>query len=209
MTQELVVIGGGGHARVLIEVLSRAGRRPIGVVDSDPGVRGREINGVPVIGDDSAILRRGADEVLLVNGLGNRTSHGTSGLEKRRAIFESFKARGYAFASVISPDAVLSSDLELAEGLQVMAGAIVQPGVRIGCNTIVNTGAIVEHDCEIGAHCHVAPGAVLCGGVSVGDESHIGAGATVIQGIDIGAGAVIAAGVVVSRDLARGQTAGR
>jgi UDP-perosamine 4-acetyltransferase len=90
------------------------------------------------------------------------------------------------------------------EGVQVMAGAIVQPGVRVGANSVLNSRSSVDHDCVIGSHVHVAPGAVLCGSVVVGDHAFVGAGATVIQGVHIGAGAVIGAGVVVIRNVAKG-----
>ena len=85
-----------------------------------------------------------------------------------------------------------------------MAGAIIQPGARIGRNVLVNTRAVVEHDCQIGDHCHIAPGAVLCGGVSVGEGAHVGAGAIVLGGVKLGAGSVVAAGAVVAKDVEAG-----
>ena len=201
---QLLVLGGGVHARVLIEALLRAERRPIGIVDSDPALRDQTILGIAVIGGDGAVLTYDPGSVRLVNGVGNRATMESPGLENRRAIFERFSAKGYSFAQVVSRDASVASDLTVGEGAQIMAGSVVQPGCRIDANSIVNSGAIVEHDCTIGAHSHIAPGAILCGGVTVGSGSHVGAGAVVLQGIRIGDGVVIGAGAVVRRDVKSG-----
>ncbi len=91
-----------------------------------------------------------------------------------------------SFETVIHPSAVIAPEVHIDDGVQVMAGAIVQPGSWLGENVIINTGARVDHDCTIDAHAHVAPGVTLSGNVHVGNGAHIGAGATVIQGIKVG-----------------------
>jgi acetyltransferase-like isoleucine patch superfamily enzyme len=90
----------------------------------------------------------------------------------------------------------------LGDGAQIMAGAILQTGVRVGRNVIVNTRAVIDHDSCLADHVHVATGAILAGGVKVGEASHIGAGATVIQEITIGRAVLVAAGAVVVSDVA-------
>ncbi len=192
MTLPVIVIGSGGHAAVVIETLHRCDIRIIGRTDADAGKEAGESPGVPLLGDDDAVLEYAPDSVRLVNGIG---SVGEAGI--RRRVFEHFRARGYRFARLVHPSAVVAADVVLGEGVQVMAGAIVQPGCRIGANTILNTGAMVDHHCVIGDHTHVAPGAVLAGNVKTGSGVHIGAGATVIQNVDVGADSVIAAGAVV------------
>ena len=87
-----------------------------------------------------------------------------------------------------------------------MAGAVIQPGTRLGVNTIVNTRASIDHDCIIGDHVHIAPGAVLSGEVRVGNCSHIGCGATIVQGVKLGEATVIGAGAVVLKDVPDGTT---
>ena len=114
------------------------------------------------------------------------------------------KAAGFTFISFNHPSAVLAADTSIGEGAQIMAGAVLQPGVSLGINCIVNTRASLDHDCRIGDHVHIAPGAVLSGGVTIGDGCHIGTGAIVIQNIRIGAGAMIAAGAVITRDVLPG-----
>ena len=87
------------------------------------------------------------------------------------------------------------------EGVQLMAGAVIQPNVSIGENTLINTSASIDHDCQIGAHVHIAPGTVLSGNVCVQDETHIGTSATVIQNIKIGTKCTIGAGSVVVKNI--------
>ncbi|HEV2548486.1 MAG TPA: acetyltransferase [Stellaceae bacterium] len=191
----LIVVGGGGHGRVVLEALRSAGREVRGVVDRDPTVATLLPKGVPWLGDDAALAGFPPAQYALVNGLGG------IGDGKRRALFEKLRDQGYVFAPIHHESAVISHGVELGEGAQVMAGAVLQPGVRLGVNAVVNTRAAIDHDCHIGDHCHVAPGAVLCGDVIVGEDTHIGAGAVVIQGVRIGSGSIIGAGAIIRRDV--------
>jgi UDP-perosamine 4-acetyltransferase len=204
---DLILIGAGGHARVVVEILRRARQSLVAAVDADQRLHGKTIDGIPIIGGDAEVLARRPDSVLLINAIGNRSvAVGTSGLGVRRRLFSDYVARGYRFGSVISPDALIASTVRLGDGCHIVTGAILQPGAEIGANTIINTGAQIDHDCVIGDHGHVAPGVVLCGGVRVGAEVHIGAGAVVVQETIIGDGATIGAGAVVTADVAPGAT---
>jgi sugar O-acyltransferase (sialic acid O-acetyltransferase NeuD family) len=140
--------------------------------------------------DDAEIFALDLGFVTLVNGVGNN----------RRSVWEKFKAKGFSFETVMDARATIKS-LPRAEGVQIMAGVVIQPGVTFGVNTLVNTGASIDHDCVIGAHVHVCPGAVLCGDVTVGDESVIGPGATVCRGVRIGDRVTVGAGAVVLDDV--------
>ena len=201
MNKPVIVLGAGGHAKVIVEALRRSSITIIGLTDILPEKKGASLSGAPVIGDDSAVLGYSPEDVLLANGIGS------IGLpEERRRIFEGFKEKGYMFASVLHPSAVVSSDVLVSEGAQVMAGAVIQPGCVIGRNAIINTSASIDHDAVIGDHVHIAPGATISGAVRVGSGTHIGAGATVIQGITIGSGCVVGAGSLVIRDVAGNST---
>jgi len=190
-----ILLAGGGHARVVLEALRAQGASVLGVTERDPaGFAG--LPGLECLGDDQAILSRSPDSVLLVNGLGSVDS-----TRSRRKLFEDFKARGYRFATLVHPSAVVSDSATLGEGAQIMAGAVVQAGAMVGDNVIVNTRACVDHDCRIGAHVHLAPGTVLSGNVTIDDGAHLGTGSVVIQGIHIGEDALVAAGAVVLRDV--------
>lgn len=196
MTRPVIVIGGGGHAKVLIDTLLLSNSIVLGYV-APADQREKTVLGVKWIGDDESLLTEHAPEsVQLVNGIG---SVGVGTLRKK--VYDRFKAAGFTFATVIHPSAILSPSAKLAEGVQVLAGVVVQAESSIGANTILNTRSSIDHDCVIGAHVHIAPGTVLSGGVAIGDGAHLGTGAVVIQGQTIGEGAVVGAGAVVVRNV--------
>lgn len=201
MTVPVIVLGAGGHAKVVIDALLAGGAQVQGIVERDASLLGRNIFGVPVIGGDEMVLSYPVDRVLLCCGVGSVRQP-----QRRRAVFERFRARGYRFVTVVHPRAIVGRGVDIGEGAQIMAGAVIQPGARIGMNVIVNTGASVDHDCRIGDHVHLAPGVTLSGEVEVGDGTHIGTGATVIQGIRIGSECLVGAGTLVIRDVADAET---
>lgn len=198
-TLPLLVLGAGGHAKVLVGALKRSGARLLGLVDPDPERHGALVLGVAVLGGDEVVHRHPPGTVLLVNGLGSVGS-----LMPRAALYQRFHTLGYRFARVIDPAAVISEDVTLGEGCQLLAGAIIQPGAVIGDDTIVNTGARIDHDTVIGSHCHIAPAAVLSGGVVIENLVHIGTGAAIRQGIRVGAGAVVGLGAAVVAEVPAG-----
>ncbi|MEQ1531343.1 MAG: acetyltransferase [Methylococcales bacterium] len=200
MTKPLIIIGGGGHAKVLLDVIKRCNFQVLGLVDPNY-VSASEHLGLSVLGDDQAIQNYSYNDIVLVNGLGSLPKD----LGLRHRLFTHFQVLGYTFKTLIDPTAFLAADHQLGNGVQVLAGVIIQAGTIIAENSIINSGAIVEHDCRIGKHVHIAPGAVLSGAVEVGDYVHIGTGAVVIQGLRIGTGSIIGAGSVVTKDVADGQ----
>jgi sugar O-acyltransferase (sialic acid O-acetyltransferase NeuD family) len=196
MSLPVLIIGGGGHAKVLIDTLRLCSKTVLGIAEADPTRIGTDIFGIRVIGNDDMISGYAPESLHLVNGIGSIHLP-----EQRRTLFDKFKKRGFSFETVIHPSAVVASGVVLGEGVQIMAGAVIQPGSRIGKNTIVNTKASVDHDCTIGDHVHVSPGVTLSGDVRVGNGVHIGTGSTVIQGITIGRNSLVGAGSVVLTDL--------
>ena len=195
----VIVLGGGGHGRVLIDLLQLTGRPILGVCDPQLPRGPAGPMGVAVLGGDEALLEQPRDAVELVNGIGS-----TRSLTARAAIYRRFSDAGFRFAMLRHPSAVVARSAALGEGAQIMAGAVVQCGAEIGANSIVNTRASVDHDCRIGNSVHIAPGAALSGAVLVGDRSHVGTGAIIIQGVRIGADCLIPAGAVVLRDVPDG-----
>lgn len=195
----VIIIGAGGHAKVLLEILQLTGSEIVGLTDLDPKKAGQCIYGSTILGADQSVLGRKPQEIILVNGVGS-----TETMDARKEVFERFTNQGYEFATVVHPSAIISSKSELGAGVQVMAGAVVQPDAGISANCIINTGAIVEHDCRIGAHVHIAPGATLSGGVVVGAQTHIGTGATIVQGVIVGEKCTVAAGAVVLGNVSDG-----
>lgn len=187
--RSLYLIGAGGHARVVADILNAAGVCPAAFVDRAP--TRREIAGVPVIPGET-IPDSSASVIVAI---------GDNFVRERIAA-------GFArFAVAIHPTAVLGGDVEIGEGSVVMAGAVINAGARIGRHCIVNTRASIDHDCVICDFAHVAPGATLGGGARVGRGSMIGLGANVIHGREIGDYSVVGAGSTVVRDIADGVLA--
>lgn len=195
-----LILGGGGHARVLIDSLLSGGgvAEHYGVLDKDRSLWGKEVLGVRVLGGDELLpeqVRQGATHFVV--GVGSVGDNGS-----RRRLFELGLTHGLMPVTVRHPSAICSQWAKVGEGSALFPGAIINAGAIIGVNVIVNSGSIVEHDCVVGDHVHVATGSRLCSTVCVGVGTHIGAGATVRQGIAIGEGAIVGAGSVVVKDVA-------
>jgi UDP-perosamine 4-acetyltransferase len=199
MTKPVVILGGGGHARVVIDALRCAGHVIAGVIDPKADVAQSLPKGVTWLGKDLSQVKAGEVEVAI--GIGSLEA---SAQNARVRLFGEAKAGGFEVITVKHPSAIVANDVALGEGSQIMAGAILQTGVRTGINCIVNTGASIDHDCRIGDHVHIAPRAVLSGTVDVGTGCHLGTGAVVIQNIRIGDWAMIAAGAVITSDVQPG-----
>ncbi|UPT76027.1 MAG: acetyltransferase [Elusimicrobiota bacterium] len=191
-----------GHAAVLAEALRLGKTRVAGFTDPSPSLRGKSIEGLKVLGDDSVLTRLKPSAVRLVNGLG-----AAGDTAPRRRLYETWRARGFRFPAVAARSAEVARSAGLGEGCQVLTRAVVHPRAVIGENAVINTGAIVEHDAVVGAHAFVSPGAVVCGGARLGEGSFIGAGAVVLPGVSVGAGARLGAGAVATRDVPPGATA--
>ncbi|WP_442594281.1 acetyltransferase [Neobacillus sp. D3-1R] len=200
MKLPLIILGDGGHARVLIETLVQRDFNIIGITTPDK-TNTENIYGIPIVGNDDMVLKYSANEIRLVNGIGSVNTP-----IARASLYHSFKEKGFQFQQVIHPTSIISPSALIAEGVQVMAGAIIQTESQIGANTIINTKASIDHDCKIGMNVHVAPGVTISGGVEIGNNVHIGTGAVIIQGIKIGDNCVIGAGSVVLNNVNRGNT---
>lgn len=193
---EIVVIGGGGHAKVIISILRKLKRyRILGYTDLQD--RGSVLE-VPYLGADCELAALACrpqklNAVLAVGqvGLG----------EKRHELWARLQSPTLSFPLIVSTGAIVNEGVSSGDGTVVMDGVVVNSGARIGCGAIVNTNATIEHDVVLEDWVHVAPGATISGGVTVGRFSMIGAGATVIQGIKIAAGCLVGAGATVVNDL--------
>jgi sugar O-acyltransferase (sialic acid O-acetyltransferase NeuD family) len=195
---EIVVIGGGGHAMVVISILRKLNRYGIlGYTDRrDHGA----VLGVPFLGSDRELnaLATGAMTPAAVLGVG-QVGLGEARCELWTGLH--LELPSLSFPLIVSRDAIVNEEVSGGEGSVVMDGAVVNSGARIGRGAILNTNSTVEHDVTLADWVHVAPGATISGGVTIGRFSMIGAGATVIEGIRIEDGCLVGAGAVVVRDL--------
>jgi UDP-perosamine 4-acetyltransferase len=191
----LLLVGGGGHAKVVLDVARAAGFLVAGFLDPDPAA--------PSIGE---IRRLGGDEAapaLRAQGLSLAfVALGDNRL--RRKIGERLRAQGFGLAMLVHPSAVVSPSASIGSGTVVMPLAVVNAAARIGDHVIVNTGAIVEHDCMLGDGVHVAPRSALGGGCTLGEEVFFGIGACARPLSRIGAGATVGAGTVVVAEIMEG-----
>jgi len=195
---KIVLIGAGGHAKVLINLILTAGIYQIaGCTDKDLQKKFNTILGVRIIGDDSLLGRLFSDGVeyaaIAVGGIGDN--------HLREKLYERTKKLGFKFPVLKHPLSIVSMNVSLGEGIQLLPGSIIHPASQIGFNTVVNTNALIEHDCIVGDHCSLAPGCALMGGVKIGKYTHVGAEAVINEGITVGDDVMIGAGAVVIRDV--------
>ena len=193
--KEIVVIGGGGHAKVLIGTLNKLPEYSvIGYTDrKDNG----SLIGARYLGDDSILneLLKNHPSCCAAIGVG-----AVAATHVRKTILEGIEKMGFTLPSIVSPFAIVNEAVSLGKATVVFDGAVINPDSEIGEGGIINTNSTVEHDCRIGAYVHIASGATLAGGVQVGEYSLIGAGATIRQSVKICADCTIGAGAVVISD---------
>lgn len=201
MNKPFIVIGAGGHAKVVTDLLLAAGETVIGLTDQNSSCHGDMVLGCPILGDDDILSDYKSDEINLAMGVGATGKDLPHSLRMRYNAFQSLKQIGFSFPPIVHPSAVLGREVEIEDGAQIMAGSVIQSGSRIGELAIINTNVSIDHDCEIGIATHLGPRAVLGGRVRVGMASYIGLGAIVLQTLVIKDNSVVGAGSVVVNDV--------
>lgn len=196
----VVVVGAGGHARVIAATVRARGDHVGGFLDPRASL-GAQVAGATVLGGDEW-LASAAALTCRASGWGLANGVGANPLTApRRDLFHRVLSPWPALPALIHPTAVIAEGAVIGRASQVLARAVVQVDVQVDENAVVNTGAVVEHDCRIGASAFIGPGAVVCGGVHIGAGAFIGASSTTLPGVRIGHDAVIGAGAVVNRDV--------
>jgi sugar O-acyltransferase (sialic acid O-acetyltransferase NeuD family) len=187
--KSLLLIGCGGHARSLIDVIEAGGQWRIHGLVGLPEQVGSSVLGFPVIGSDAELpeLRQHCEAAVLAIG------HLADSAPRQRLAAQ-LKQLGFDSPVLISPHAVVSRHARLGPGTAVGHGAIVNAAAVVGAHCILNSGSLIEHDAQLGDHCHVSTGAVVNGGVRLGSGSFVGSGAMLREGLQLPAGTVISAG---------------
>ena len=193
----IIVYGGGGHGKTVIELLrALGGYNILGVVDDGLAPNGL-VMGLPVLGGAEALPGLYARGVRLaanaVGGIGNITP--------RIQVFGRLAQAGFGCPTLVHPTAYLEPSASLSPAVHVFARAYVGSEARVGYGCIVNTGAIVSHDCLLGDYANISPGAMLAGCVEVGASALVGMGVTVNLGVKIGPGARLGNGATIKKDV--------
>jgi sugar O-acyltransferase (sialic acid O-acetyltransferase NeuD family) len=184
----LLVVGAGGHAKVVIDAAVALGHTIAAVIGSPGGVS--ELMGFPVVIDAEAAH---AEADAFVVAIGDNRA--------RAEAFATWAATGLPAATIVHPSVVVGSDVELGAGTFVAAGVVINTGARVGDDVILNTGCVVDHDVVIGDHAHVGPRAGLCGAARLGEGVLLGVGASIIPMAAVGDWSVVGAGAAVTEDL--------
>lgn len=187
MNKKLVIIGAGGHGKVIADLAVKNGYSDICFVDDN--TVGEWVS-YPIVGCVCDVEKLADENTEFVIGIGNN--------KIRKMIAEKYSLN---WAVLVHPSAQLGIKTSVGAGTVVMANAVVNADTTIGEHCIINTSAVVEHDNVIGDYVHISPKATLGGTVHIGDSVHVGIGATVIHNIDICSGCVIGAGAVVVKNI--------
>lgn len=194
---KIILIGAGGHAKVVIDTIRSRGKFEIaGLIDSGK-TRGSLIEQLPVLGNDEdmpALFKSGITLAFLSLGA-------LYNIPLRRRVAATAASLGFSFPALTHERSFVADSAAIGDGALIAAGSLIQPGVTIGAHAIINTGAVIDHDCVIGDFTHIAPGAVLSGNVKIGSGTLIGTGSTIKEGITIGNNCLIGAGSVVVKDI--------
>lgn len=187
MKDRVIIIGTGGHAKVITDILLASNTKIMGFLDdyySDS-----EFLGHSVLGKISNIQKY-KDEAEFIIAIGDNAT--------RKRISSAYSAKWY---TAIHPSAVISDSAIINEGTVVMPNVVINSSAVIGNHCIINTSSVIEHDCVVNDYVHISPNATLCGTVSVGENTHIAAGVTVINNISICSNCIIGAGATVVRNI--------
>jgi sugar O-acyltransferase (sialic acid O-acetyltransferase NeuD family) len=192
---DLIIIGAGGHGRVIADIAQKSGKyKTISFLDDGDA---KETMGLPIIGR-SMDIKKYTNTADIFVAIGNSAVRGE--------FIERLLAMGANVPTLIHPSAIIGACVEIGAGTAIMAGTVINPCSKLGKGCIVNTSSSIDHDCMIGDYVHIAVGAHLAGAVSVGKKTWIGAGATVRNNVDICSNCMIGAGAVVIKDITESGT---
>lgn len=192
--KKLVIIGAGGHGKVVSDIAEKNGYEEIVFLDDDRNLK--ECTGFPVVGKSNEIERYKSWEFFVAIGDANI----------RHQIQNKIAMQHFCLATLIHPQAIVNKRASIGKGTVVMAGAVINPDVVIGRGCIVNTGASIDHDCVLKDYVHLAVGAHLTGNIHISEKTWVGAGAIICNNAKICQGCMIGAGAVVIKDIHKSGT---
>ena len=190
MKKDLLIIGSGGHARIVSEVALLSKYHVKGIIDLEFKKEKKEtINFIPVIGNLEKLNTFEKSKIDLFLAIGD--------CKNRKKYYNILKKKGYNFINLFHPTSIISKTASIGNGVLINSGSIINSNATIKDNVIINTGSIIEHEVIISNHCHCGPGSIVSGRVTIEDTVFIGAGAKIINNIKISSNSVIGAGSVI------------
>lgn len=200
MREKLILVGGGGHAKIILDSMDRSRYEVIGILDAFLSV-GTKISGIPVLGGDAMA------EDLYKNGVHDAIITTVGNGELFRKLIAKYKGVGFFIPGIMHPKSHVSESASLGEGVSLLVNSCVNTEANIGAYVTINSNAVVEHECIVGEGTHIAPCSVLLGGCRVGKYCLIGAGSVVLPQIRVGDNCIVGAGSIVTKDLPDGAMA--
>ncbi|MBD5224019.1 MAG: acetyltransferase [Bacteroidales bacterium] len=194
MDKPIILIGGGGHCKSVINTIESINREIAGILDLPVNI-GKKCLNYTIVGSDKDIPKY-IDEYEFIITLGY-----IKNADIRTEIFKKIKLLGGTLATIIAKSAIVSRYAKIGEGTVILNQACVNASAEIGCNCIINTMANIEHDSIVGDGCHISTGCLINGGVKVGKYSFMGSGSIVCQGLTIAEKTIIGAGGVVCSSI--------
>lgn len=193
MAPRVFVIGAGGHAAVVLDILEQAKLSPIEVFDDDTTLHGDSRHGYAISGGRKDLAARHGKNVIVVVAIARN--------DVRQEIVRDLTRKNIELSGFRHFAAILSPRAEVAASAQIMPGVIVNAGARIEEHAVLNTASLIEHDSIIGAFSHVGPGVKLGGAVKIGEGALLGTGACILPRRSVGCWATVGAGAVVTKDV--------
>jgi len=200
MKRPAIIIGAGGHGRVVLDILRQVGGvDPVGFIDADVSRAGATVDGLPIMGAINLLPKLVKQEVKsAIVAIGDNRAR----VSYARMVIE----QGMELVNAVHPSALVSATAKIGRNVVVAVGAIIGTDAHIGDSCIVNTGAVIDHECRIGEGVHICPGALLAGRVEVQMGAFVGLGAKVLPCLKVGANAVVGAGALVREDVPENAT---
>ena len=189
MNDKVVVIGAGGHAKVVADIIRKNGDIVLGFLDDHKGKNQKSFFGAEILGTISEYENYISDALFII-AIGNNSF--------RKHLSGSMNCKWY---TAIHPSAIIGDGAVIGEGSFVSAGAVINADAVVGNHVIVNTRAVIEHDCVVGNYAHLSPGSIMCGGSSVGELTLIGAGSILTNGVKIDEEMRMEAGITITTSI--------
>jgi acetyltransferase EpsM len=196
----VLIFGGGGQGKTLIDLLRLTGAHPIAGIIDDGLPPGSQVLGIPVLGGSELLPElRARGLILVLNAVG-----GIGAVEIRLRVFDRLIQAGFQFPTVVHPTSFVEPSAHLEDGIQILPLTYIGSSARIGFGTLINAHVVVSHDCQIGRVVNLSPGAMLAGGAQVHDAAQIGMGATINVNVIVGSHARVGNGATVKADVPAG-----